>query len=318
MKTPSYKLLVPAFFILFTSNLYAKTALVTENPATATKKVAEDVPVKKIIWTGCGITKKAFMAEIAKAYEKKYGVTIELKGGGATNGIRKTKAGESHLGGTCRLPLHNRAEESQLLKLILVAWDALVVIVHKDAPIDDIKQQELIDVLEGKIAYWNELSGWKGKSDDMVKIDIFTRGSKISGVGYTLRKILFNDTDKVFSSTKEFPSSGPLEKGIEKNINSFGVTGISSARKRNVKVLNLNGIKPDYETIKTGNYVMYRPLYLTYSSIYRLPKNEKKEVRRFLEFIKSDEAAKIIKANGVVPFKDGFHLVRKRKDIFGN
>lgn len=63
---------------------------------------------------------------------------------------------------------------------------------------------------------------------------------------------------------------------------------------------------------------MYRPLYLTYTSLYKLSKNERKEVKRFLEFVKSDEAAAIIKANGVVPFKEGFHLVKQRKDIFGN
>lgn len=314
MLTSKLKLFVQALFIIFSSSLYAADTSV----ATTNEVKPEDIPVKKIIWTGCGITKKAFMADIASAYEKKYGVIIDLKGGGATKGIRDTKAGISHIGGTCRIPLHNRKEESMLLKLILVAWDALVVIVHPDAPIDDIKKQELIDILTGKIVYWNDLAGWKGNPDDKQIINIFTRGSKISGVGYTLRKILFDDVDLEFSSTRSFPSSGPLEKGVEREKYSFAVTGISSARKRNVKVLNLDGVKPDYETIKSGNYQMYRPLYLTYTSLYRLPKNEKKEVRRFLEFIKSEEAAKIIKANGVVPFKEGFHLVRKRKDIFGN
>ncbi len=312
MKHAFFKFFLQAFLLLFSSTLMAS------NESTSKANTSDDVQIKKIIWTGCGITKKAFMADIASAYEKKYGVIIDLKGGGATKGIRDTKSGVSHIGGTCRIPLHNREEESMLLKLILVAWDALVVIVHKDTPIEDIQKQELIDVLNGKLIYWNELSGWQGKEDSQQEIDIFTRRSKISGVGYTLRKILFNDTGMEFSSTKSFPSSGPLEKGIEKEKNSFAVTGISSARKRDVKILNLNGITPDYDTIKSGNYFMYRPLYLTYTSLYKLSKNEKKEVKRFLKFIKSEEAAKIIKKNGVVPFKEGFHLVRQRQDIFGN
>lgn len=281
-------------------------------------KATEEPEVKKIIWTGCGITKKAFMSEIAAAYKEKYGVTIDLKGGGATKGIRSAKSGESHLGGTCRLPMHNREEESMLLKLVLVAWDALVVIVNKDTPISNIKKQELIDILEGKIIYWNELSGWQGDKNSREEIQLFTRRSKISGVGYTLRKMLFDDIDKEFVSDKYFPSSGPLEKAIEKEKFTLGVTGISSARKRNVKILSLDGITPDYETIKSGHYTLYRPLYLTYTSLYRLPEAEKKEVRRFLAFIKSDEAAQIIRENRVVPFKDGFRLMKYRKDIFGN
>jgi phosphate transport system substrate-binding protein len=41
-------------------------------------------------WAGCGITKKAFMAELALAYENKTGIRIELEGGGATKGILKS------------------------------------------------------------------------------------------------------------------------------------------------------------------------------------------------------------------------------------
>ena len=37
-----------------------------------------------LLWAGCGITKKAFMAELAKAYEKKTGIKVNLKGGGAS------------------------------------------------------------------------------------------------------------------------------------------------------------------------------------------------------------------------------------------
>lgn len=311
MIRPTFKQVAQISCILFSLTLHA------EEPSKTDVNISDDVKVKKIIWTGCGITKKAFMADIASAYEKKYGVLIDLRGGGATKGIRDTKAGISHLGGTCRIPLHNREEESMLLKLILVAWDALVVIVHKDTPINDINKQELVDVLNGKIENWNELSGWQGSKETEQMVKVFTRGSKISGVGYTLRKILFKDVSEDFMSSRIFPSSGPLENAIEKEKYSFAVTGISSARKRNVKVLNLDGVKPDYEAIKSGNYFMYRPLYLTYTSLYKLSKNEKKEIKRFLKFIKSDEAAKIIKANGVVPFKEGFHLVNQRKDIFG-
>ena len=39
-------------------------------------------------WAGCGISKKAFMSEMSKAYTKKTGVKVDLSGGGATKGIR--------------------------------------------------------------------------------------------------------------------------------------------------------------------------------------------------------------------------------------
>ena len=43
-----------------------------------------------IHWAGCGITKKAFMAELAAAYEAKTHVKVVLEGGGATRGTTLT------------------------------------------------------------------------------------------------------------------------------------------------------------------------------------------------------------------------------------
>ncbi|MEL0583781.1 MAG: hypothetical protein AAES65_02710 [Candidatus Thiodiazotropha sp. (ex. Lucinoma kazani)] len=49
-------------------------------------------------WAGCGITKKAFMAELATAYEKQSGIKIELDGGGATKGIQQVISRSADLG----------------------------------------------------------------------------------------------------------------------------------------------------------------------------------------------------------------------------
>jgi len=46
--------------------------------------IADSAPQTKLSWAGCGISKNAFMQEMADAFEKKYGVKIELVGGGAT------------------------------------------------------------------------------------------------------------------------------------------------------------------------------------------------------------------------------------------
>ena len=50
---------------------------------------AEETGAKSYRWVGCGITKKAFMSSLAKAYAEETGITIDIKGGGATKGIRE-------------------------------------------------------------------------------------------------------------------------------------------------------------------------------------------------------------------------------------
>ena len=50
-----------------------------------------------IKWVGCGISKKAYVTELAKKYEAKTGVKVDLQGGGATKGIREVAAGNAHI-----------------------------------------------------------------------------------------------------------------------------------------------------------------------------------------------------------------------------
>ena len=51
-------------------------------------------------WVGCGISKKAYMIELARVYEQQKGIKINVQGGGATKGIREVSNGtaESYSG----------------------------------------------------------------------------------------------------------------------------------------------------------------------------------------------------------------------------
>lgn len=257
-----------------------------------------------INWAGCGITKKAFMTELAAAYEKKTGIKVKLSGGGATKGIRKAASGEIDIGGACRASLeYNKAERNA--HQIPVAWDALVVIVNKDNPVSDISFQQLQQVYTGKITNWKQLGG------NDAPVELYIRRGKMSGVGRTLRELVFHDFDQAFKATYVVKSSGPLEKGIVKNPNGIGVTGISSAKRRDVKVLNLNGKAPDYKNIKSGNYVLYRPLYL----VTRLGRTDQK-VKDFIHFALSREGQQIIRQQGTVPYSEAMGLVMKQLDQY--
>jgi phosphate transport system substrate-binding protein len=179
-----------------------------------------------------------------------------------------------------------------------------VLITHKDNPIDDISLADVRDIYSGKITNWKDIGG----KDE--KIELYTRKSKFSGVGRTLRKLIFADFDYEIASTRAFKSSGPLEKAIIKTPNAIGFTGISSARLRDVKILSLNGVAPSYDNVKSGEYLLYRTLYLTYNP--SSPKLE--EVRRFIRFCHSREGRAIMKANGTLPYREAVHLVMKQID----
>ncbi len=260
-------------------------------------------------WAGCGITKKAFMAELAVAFKKKTGTDIVLEGGGATRGIRDTALGKTHIGGACRLPLTNPLgsrtdKRERKVKTIPVAWDALVVIVHPDNPVQTISLDQI------RALYSGELHNWRDVGGPDAPIELLVRRGKISGVGRTLRELVFGDADFDFPfGATAFKSSGPLEKAIMENPLAIGMTGVSSARRRKVKMLELAGVSPNYDNIKSGRYLLYRPLYLVTPQRKVDPR-----VTAFVRFALSAAGRKIMREQGTVPFTDAPNLLLKRWD----
>jgi phosphate transport system substrate-binding protein len=260
--------------------------------------------VETIQWAGCGISKKAFMTELSKAYTKKTGIEIKLNGGGATKGIRGAANGSIHIGGACRISIEQNPEERDAFQ-IPVAWDALVAFVHKDNPVDNITFKQLRQLYLGEITNWKELGG------NDAPIELYIRRGKLSGVGRTLRELVFANYDQEFKANHIEKSSGPVEVGVVKDINGIGVSGISSVKKRELKLLKLDGKAPTYDNIKNGSYTLYRPLYLVIKRGNKIPL-----VRDFITYAVSDEGQDIIRKQGTVPYSEALHLVMKQLDQY--
>ena len=78
-----------------------------------------------------------------------------------------------------------------------------------------------------------------------------------------------------------------------------------------MKILKLNGKAPSYDNIKTGNYVLYRPLYL----VTKIGKRDKKG-RDFIRFALSRDGQDIIRSQGTVPYSEAMALVMKQLDQY--
>ncbi len=269
----------------------------------AVSTMAAPTQAEEVTWTGCGITKKAFMQEIAAVYEEKHGVAVKLSGGGATKGIRSVAAGTSDLGGTCRHWVTDKSgakhPQEADAELVQVAWDAIVAIVHPDNPVSDISSADLKRIYAGEITSWKDFGG------PDKPILLVTRKGTNSGVGLMFRELLFNNPAQKFKA-RSLPvkSSGPLEKKVEQTVTALGVTGISSAKKRDVKSLSLDGMAPTKENIASGSYPLYRPLYLAKSK-----SAPSAHANKIVEFTLSAEGQQVISEQGTVNLEEGKALV---------
>jgi phosphate transport system substrate-binding protein len=280
----------------FVVALFSALALSANAAAAAVNPPKDDNLIR---WAGCGITKKAFMAELAQAFEAKTGVKVLLQGGGATRGIRDAAALKVDLGGSCRMNLPGIERSELHASLHPVAWDALAIIINKQNPVNNITTEQVKAMYLGKIKNWSELGG------PDAPIHLYVRRGNYSGVGYTIRQYIFQDSATEFVSDYVVKSSGPLEKAIEKDPLAVGITGISSARKRKVKIIGFDGKAPTYDNVRNGKYGLYRPLYLVTSP------QPSVHVKDFVAFARSEEGRKIIRANQTVPYKDAPHLMSK-------
>ena len=107
--------------------------------------------------------------------------------------------------------------------------------------------------------------------------------------------------------------SGPLEDIVEKTPYAIAIDGVSSARRSAIKILSLDNIEPTKANIASGQYYMFRPLFLTIDMV-----NPDQNTLRFLEFALSDEGQDVISKTGTVNLKEGEKLnviwaVRKAK-----
>lgn len=258
----------------------------------------------KLTWAGCGVSKNAFMSEMVVAYEKKTGVKVELLGGGATKGIRQVSSKETLIGGTCRPVLIDEEtlmdhKDERRVRLTPVAWDALVAIVHKDNPVDNLTLDQMRKIFKGKITNWKQLGGKDAP------VELYVRTGKISGVGRTVRELLFYNYDEEFIAKHVVEESATLEKDMVTNPNGIGITGVSSARKLKgiAKILKLEGKEASYDNIKTGQYLLYRPLYI----VNRIDEHNP-EVKKFVNFVSSSEGQQVMRSVGTVPYQDAIGL----------
>ena len=256
-------------------------------------------------WVGCDVAKASFMEAVAAAYEKKSGVHIELNDGGATKGIREVAAKKASMGGTCRHALN--VPEEQGARLVPVAWDALVIAVHPSNPVTNITLEQIKGVYLGKITNWKELGG-----NDAPIVPLERKG-KMSGVGFGARQLIFKNAEQDYApSVKLFDSTRPMEEAAEGEVNGISITGISSGRVRKLKLLSIEGKSPTRENFVSGDYMLYRPLYLT------VPKDADPKANDFLKYILSGEGQAVIAKTGTINLADGKLLWAKFKAQYGD
>ena len=60
--------------------------------------------------------------------------------------------------------------------------------------------------------------------------------------------------------------------------------------------------------MQSGNYLLYRPLYL----VYRETSPNASQIKDFIQFADSEQGREVIRQNGTVPYLEGLNLMKNK------
>lgn len=242
--------------------------------------------------SGCSVSNMGYLTDLAAEYERRSGMKVLIRGGGSAVGIDDLRSGTADFAASCRA---REPSDPADIRFVQVAWDALVPIVHPSNPVDSITLKEIQDIYGLRIGNWSQLTG----KNAPLKVFISRAKKGLSGVEASMLTLMLNGKHPVRGpGVLMLASTAIVEQMVEETPDGFAITGFSSAQRRSVKILKVNGVPPTIRNIIRGTYPYRRPLFILHH------KNPKPEVKQFIEYILSAEGQRFIRSRNVVSLQD--------------
>lgn len=184
------------------------------------------------------------------------------------------------------------AEEGLKATEVIVAYDALAVVVHPSNPVARLTREQLEAIFRGKITNWKEVGG-----EDR-KIVVYSRETSSGTYEFFKESVLENKN--YMSSILSMPATGAIIQSVRQTKGAIGYIGLAYLN-RYVKALAVSydgGVhyaEPSVENAINGSYPIVRPLYYYYDS------RKEAEVSPFISYVISPKGQESVLEQGFVP-----------------
>jgi len=196
-------------------------------------------------------------------------VRISVTGGGSGTGIAAMINGTTDIANASRRIKSEelaaaRANGIEPVELV-VARDAIAVVVHPSNPVDGLTLEQISAIYTGRITNWEAVGG-----EDR-PIVLLSRESNSGTYVYFLENVIRmgeEESDLLFSpETLLMPSSEGISAEIRQNRNAIGYDGlgyVTPDQKTVAIARDAQGpyVLPSIETVNDGSYPISRPLYM--------------------------------------------------------
>jgi len=227
--------------------------------------------------------------EIAKRFESQNsGLRIDVQTGGSGRGIADARNGTADIGLVSR---SLKADESDL-QGHTIALDGVAVILHKSNPVGNLSNAQIVGIYTGTIQNWKEVGGKDqkitvvNKAEGRSTLELFAQyfGLKNSQIN---AQVVIGDNQQGI-------------KTVAGNPGAIGYVSIGSAEFEiengvPLKMLSMNGVKPNTENVRNGSFPLSRPLLLVTKGV------DTDLRKKFLSFSKSPAVYDLVKEQYFVP-----------------
>lgn len=243
----------------------------------------------KIIVKG-STTVLPIMQKAVEAYmQKNPSVTIEVSGGGSSNGIKALLDSSTDIAMASRKMKDKEIEMANEKGIkateIVVAFDAVVPIVNPANPVTSLTADQLKGIYMGNITNWKEVGG----NDS--PIVVISRDTS-SGTYETWEEKIMNK-ERVFPGALLQASSGAVLQAVSKNPKAIAYDGLGYVNDT-VRAVKVDGVAGSAETAKNNSYKVSRSLQIYTNGA---PAGAAKGL---VDFILSGDGQKIVEETGFI------------------
>ena len=243
---------------------------------------------QKLVLTGSS-TVAPLVAEIAKRYEQTYaGTRVDVQSGGSSRGIADVRQGVADIGMVSRA----LKPQEQDLGVFTIALDGITIILHRENPIKELSDQQIVDIYTDKLNNWQQVGG------NDAPITVVNKAAGHSTLELFTKQFQLNPTQ-----IRADVVIGDNEQGIKTiagNPNAIGYVSIGAASHHTqqgtpLKLLPMQGIAPSFSTVRDQTFPLVRPLNLV---IQGQPTESQTQ---FIQFAQSPQVQDIVEEQSFVP-----------------
>lgn len=207
---------------------------------------------------------------------------VNVQGGGSSAGARAALTGVAQIGMLSR----ELEGEEKSLNRIVIARDAIAIVVHPSNPIGDLSVAQVRAIFAGDVTDWSQVGG-PGR-----EIHVISR-EEGSGTRGSFDEMIMRGAEVTPGAVVQ-DSNGAVRETVAGDPSAIGYLslGLVDARVKGVKI---SGVAPTVENVEKGTYHIVRPFLFTTRG------RPSAVAQEFIDFALSKTGQRHLAAEGLVP-----------------